>query len=370
MLWSKQFKRAEIGSSVGNCSALRECLPGQWDRGRVLGVKAAFPLWADSHSSSVLAAWLAVGVLCPLVSSAALYFVGIGTILPQLSSRRVLGAWLWWSLWQVLPNLCLYRLQGVVKMSQQPGYHSCLPASKDLCTSYDTPPGPEQKKKPSCLRPHSPEESCWLLLVQAKHFLLPSCRSARDWEEEGAAQRPPTGTLCWWVPRTSHPSGSRRCSRSWPSLIRVCQGCQGNCLRQSVCCLSPLCCVLLDISLCSSRKKIGKVPQQEEAGIWLNRLGSGGRHLSLHVLIRAFLERGCECTCMCECVYSPVCVPVGGVSGRGLLLGGGELWGLSCQGAGSICQLFAHCLPIGDPLQVLKWTGSLGTCSFLGAAIT
>lgn len=58
--------------------------------------------------------------------------------------------------------------------------------------------------------------------------------------------------------------------------------------------------------------------------------------------------------CMCECVYSPLCVPVGGVSGRGLLLGEGELRGLSCQGAGSICQLFADCLPIGDLLQVLK----------------
>ena len=55
----------------------------------------------------------------------------------------------------------------------------------------------------------------------------------------------------------------------------------------------------------------------------------------------------------------PAHVPVrskweGACRGGGVLLGEGELRGLSCQEAGSICQLFAHCLPIGDLLQVLK----------------
>lgn len=45
---------------------------------------------------------------------------------------------------------------------------------------------------------------------------------------------------------------------------------------------------------------------------------------------------------------------VGDVEWGGLLLGEGELQGLSCQVAGSICQLSEHCLPIGDLLQVLK----------------
>lgn len=64
-----------------------------------------------------------------------------------------------------------------------------------------------------------------------------------------------------------------------------------------------------------------------------------------------------ECACVRACArvftHQRPCL-LGGVSGRGLLLGEGELQGLSCQVAGSICQLFAHCLPIGDLLQVLK----------------
>lgn len=39
------------------------------------GLRGGFPSSVDSHSSSVLAAWLAVGALCPVICSAALCFV-------------------------------------------------------------------------------------------------------------------------------------------------------------------------------------------------------------------------------------------------------------------------------------------------------
>lgn len=124
-----------------------------------------------------------------------------------------------------------------------------------------------------------------------------------------------------------------------------------------------------------------KVPRQEEAGIWLDRLGGGRRLLPLRAFPGALPEgeRACVCESACRRRAPASHLPGGGgewVGGGGagsggrLLLGEGELQGLSCQVAGSICQLFAHCLPIGDLLQALKWTCSLETSSFLGAAIT
>lgn len=68
------------------------------------------------------------------------------------------------------------------------------------------------------------------------------------------------------------------------------------------------------------------------------------------------------CVSVFVCVYVdapvhwPAHVPAGGSQreGAGLLLGEGESWDLSCQVAGGICQLFAHCSPIEDLLQALK----------------
>ena len=164
-----------------------------------------------------------------------------------------------------------------------------------------------------------------------------------------------------------------RWSRSQPSSIRICQGCQGNCSRQHL--LLPLLCCVLSIFCVVAGGRLGKGAEQEgEVGIWLSRLGSGEKRWPLRAFRRAFLQG--ESGGVWAWVW--VCEPgswsqhtcLWGVSGRGLegegaLLGEGELQGLSCQEAGSICQLFAHCFPIGDLLQVLKWTGSLETSGFL-----
>lgn len=121
-------KEQKLGQVLGIAQHPGSACQGSGIVGVCWESRGSFPLLVDSHSSSAIAAWLAVGVLYPVVSSTALYFVGIGTILPQLSSWRVSGAWFWWSLRQVLPNLCLYRLQGVMKVSSSrvPFMPSCI----------------------------------------------------------------------------------------------------------------------------------------------------------------------------------------------------------------------------------------------------
>ena len=130
-------------------------------------------------------------------------------------------------------------------------------------------------------------------------FLLPSCCSCCC-EGEGAAQR--LGGLassrCNPLLASSqdqHPSRLAaaappgRWSRSQPSSIRICQGCQGNCSRQHL--LLPLLCWVLNIFCVVAGRRLGKGAEQEgEAGIWLSRLGSREKHSPLRAFRRAFLE--------------------------------------------------------------------------------
>ena len=80
-----------------------------------------------------------------------------------------------------------------------------------------------------------------------------------------------------------------RWSRSQPSSIRICQGCQGNCSRQHL--LLPLLCGVLSIFCVVAGGRLGKgAEQQGEAGIWLSRLGSGEKRWPLRAFRRAFLQ--------------------------------------------------------------------------------
>lgn len=132
-------------------------------------------------------------------------------------------------------------------------HHACLhPGTREH--RYARKPGP--KKPASSSESLSPR--CCLC---KRSYLSPPIQPLLP--PRGRGSCPPSG----WNPllvssRDQHPAACLRCSarqrwsRSRPSLLRICQGCQGNCERQPVV-FSSLCRVRTAL-LCRSKKKAGK----------------------------------------------------------------------------------------------------------------